>query len=47
MAKRHNNWMKILQAVFITLANLFRNLKIEKSGKEEDSPGEATSDIGE
>lgn len=40
-----NQWMKILEAVFITLANIFRNLKIAK--KEDDSHGEATSDFCE
>lgn len=30
MAAKHNKWMKILEVVFITFANIFRNLKIAK-----------------
>lgn len=47
MAQKHNQWMRILSAVFITLANLFRNLKISPKEKEEESHSEATSDFGE
>jgi len=34
MAAKHNNWMKILTAVFTALASLFSNLKIKSSGQE-------------
>jgi len=44
MAKKHNNWMKILTAVFTALANLFGSLKIKGSASDADS--EATDGAG-
>lgn len=35
MAKKHNQWMRILTAVFSALANLFGSLKIQNKDKEQ------------
>jgi len=43
MAKKHNNWMKILTAVFTALANLFGSLKIRQSAQEADEESDANN----
>jgi len=44
MAKRHNQWMKILQAVFAALSSLMGSLKIK--GSANDAESEATDGAG-